>query len=248
MAAPQLGANEYSNAPNAGEAGAIFVVLDTIHTRYVDERDMREMILKFLGRAAQAKRAVALAILSDKGLHVYHDYQTSSNVLLAALIKAGLGGMKGDTPPPGVNDAEVTAEAARLTAFSKGDLANCDSVRTSSCAPAWILPLLMFEDVGRAAYGLPGRKALVWVTNVVPFDVDPKTFQFVSPKTLNAGRTRNWRADRWHKGRTLAATRSRGSFPSGGGACALLSTAGVASTRWKRAAALRRALTPSPSV
>ena len=186
VAALQLEANEYSNAPIAGEAGAIFVVLDTIHTRYIDERDMRDLILKFLGSAAQAKRAVALAILSAKGLRVYHDYQTSSNVLLAALVKAGLGGVKGGTPPSGVSDAEVTAEAARLTAFSKGDLAN-------PTPPDQLLrytvdaPLLMFEEVGHAAYGLPGRKALVWVTNATPFDVDAKTFQFLSLKETNQG-------------------------------------------------------------
>src|SRR5271165_670895 len=186
LVAPQLEANEYSNAPIAGEAGTIFVVLDTIHTRYIDERDMRELILKFLGNAAQAKRAVALAILSAKGLRVYHDYQTSSNVLLAGLIKAGLGGMKGGTPPAGVNDAEVTAEAARLTAFSKGDLANPTPpeqlVRSSVD-----MPMIMFQDVGHAAYGLPGYKALVWVTNITPFDIDPKTFQFMSNKEVNQG-------------------------------------------------------------
>ncbi len=123
---------------------------------------------------------------APKGLHVYHDYQTDSNVLLAALIKAGLGGMKGGTVPAGVNDAEVSAEAARLTAFSKGDLSNAtpiDQLLRSNVD----LPLVMFQDVGHAAYGLPGRKALVWVTNNVPFDIDPKSFQFVSPKTQNSG-------------------------------------------------------------
>ena len=95
-APPQLQPNEFSNLPDFREAsGAIFVVLDTIDTRYVDERDARPLILKFLGKAAQAKHAVTLGILSDKGLHLYHDYRTGSDVLLAALIKAGLGGMKG---------------------------------------------------------------------------------------------------------------------------------------------------------
>src|SRR5664279_2158990 len=124
-APPQLQPNEFSNLPDFREvSGAIFVVLDTVDTRYLDERDSRPLILKFLGKAVQAKHAVTLGILSDKGLHLYHDYRTGSDVLLAALIKAGLGGMKGVAPPPGVNDAEVTAEAARLTAFSKGDLSN----------------------------------------------------------------------------------------------------------------------------
>ena len=97
-APPPLQPNEFSNLPDFREAsGAIFVVLDTIDTRYLDERDERPLILKFLGKAAQAKHAVTLGILSDKGLHLYHDYRTGSDVLLAALIKAGLGGMKGAT-------------------------------------------------------------------------------------------------------------------------------------------------------
>ncbi len=44
------------------------------------------------------------------------------------------------------------------------------------------------------AYGMPGRKALVWVTNAVPFDIDPKTFNFVSPKATNRGAAVNFNA------------------------------------------------------
>ena len=183
----KLGPNEYSNAPNLAESsGAIFVVLDTVHTRYLDERDLREVILRFLARAAEAKHAVTLAILNDKGLRVYHDYHSGSDVLLASLVKAGLGGLKGGTAPPGVSEAEVTAEAGRLTAFSKGDLSNPtpqDQLMRSNID----LPLVMFQDIGLSASGLPGRKSLIWVTNAIPFDINPKTFQFVSPKTSNRG-------------------------------------------------------------
>ncbi len=124
-APPQLQPNEFSNLPDFREtSGAIFVVLDTIHTRYVDERDSRQLILKFLAKAAQAKHAVTLGILSHKGLSVVHDYRTGSDVLLAALAKTGLGGMKGVAPPPGVNDADVAADAARLISFNKGEQSN----------------------------------------------------------------------------------------------------------------------------
>ncbi|HZD32015.1 MAG TPA: hypothetical protein VE779_10195, partial [Candidatus Angelobacter sp.] len=102
MSAPKLAANEFSSVPDFRESsGAVFVVFDTIHTRYIDERDERAMVLKFLAKAAQAKHAVTLAILSDKGLTVYHDYHSGSDVLLAALAKAGLGGMKGVAGPAG---------------------------------------------------------------------------------------------------------------------------------------------------
>ncbi len=186
-APPSLQPNEFSNVPDFREtSGAIFVVFDTIHTRYVDERDARTQVLKFLGKAAQAKHAVVLGILSEKGLYIYHDYHTGSDVLLAAMSKAGLGGMKGVAAPAGVNEAEVNAEAARLTVFSKGDRSNAtpqDQLLRSNID----LPLTMFQDVAFAAAGLPGRKSLVWVTNAVPFDIDPKTMQFKSPQVSSRG-------------------------------------------------------------
>jgi VWFA-related protein len=170
----RLQANEFSDISDARETGgAIFVVLDTIHTRYEDERDARIQILKFLAKAAQSKHAVTLAILREKGLRVFHNYRTGSDVLLAALVKTGLGGMKGMTAPSGVNEAEVNAEAARLTAFSKGEESN---PATPEQMRLFVdLPMLMFQEVALSADGLPGRKMLVWVTNEVPLDIDSKT-------------------------------------------------------------------------
>ena len=183
----KLEAGEYSNTPDLREAdGVVFLVLDTIHTRYVDERDVRLQILKFLGTAAQAKRAVTLAILTEKGLHVYHDYRTGSAVLLATLSKAGLGGVKGITTAPGVSESDVAAEAARLTAFSKGENSN-PAPENNNMQMSVGGPMYMFQEVAMAAYGLPGRKMLVWVTNEVPFDIDPKTRQFKSPVESSHG-------------------------------------------------------------
>jgi len=186
-APPQLQPNEFSNIPDFREtSGAIFVVLDTIHTRYPDERDARAEVLKFLGKAALAKHAVTLGILSEKGLNIYHDYRSGSDVLLAAMSKAGLGGLKGVAPPQGVSDAEINAEAARLTAFSKGDRSN-PAPENQLLRSSIDLPLIMFQDIAFADSGLPGRKSLVWVTNAVPFDIDPKTMQFKSPQVTSHG-------------------------------------------------------------
>ena len=182
----KLKANEYSNFPDLREAdGAIFVVLDTVHTPYTDERDARMQILKFLAKAAQAKHPITLAIMDEKTLHVFHDYRTGSDVLLAALVKSGLGGLKGVTPPPAVDEAQVNREAARLTAFSKGE--NANPAPPEQMRFLVDLPMYMFEEVALAAYGLPGRKMLVWVTNEVPFDIDPKTRQFKSPLQSSHG-------------------------------------------------------------
>ena len=136
-APPRLQPNEISNLPDFREtSGAVVVVLDTIHTRHIDEGDTRQEILAFMAKAAQSKHAVTLCILSDKGLHVVHDYRTGSDVLLAALAKTGLGGMKGVAPPPGVSEAEVTADAARLNSFNIGEQSEeSGRRRINSCAP-----------------------------------------------------------------------------------------------------------------
>jgi VWFA-related protein len=183
----KLAPNEFSSIPDFRESsGAVFVVFDTIHTRYIDERDERGVVLKFLAKAAQAKHAVTLAVLSDKGLIVYHDYHSGSDLLLAALAKAGLGGMKGVAVPSGLNDAQVNAEAARLAAFSKGDQSNPTADNQLLRSNIGMV-LTMFQDVGYSAEGLPGRKELVWVTNAVPFDIDPKTMLFKSPQESSHG-------------------------------------------------------------
>lgn len=184
--APELGPSEFSNAPDVSQSGAIFVVLDTIDTRYLDERDMREMILKFLAKASQAKHAVTLGIMDNNGVKIYHNYRSGPDVLQAALIKAGLGGMKGATPPAGVNEAEVSAEAARLTAFARGDLSN-PALPTQLLRANMEAPLYMLQDIAEAGWGLPGRKALVWITNAIPFEINPKSFQFESRREQSAG-------------------------------------------------------------
>jgi hypothetical protein len=33
----------------------------------------------------------------------------------------------------------------------------------------------MFRTVAEATLGIPGRKSLVWITNITPFEVDEKT-------------------------------------------------------------------------
>ena len=186
-APPRLQPNEFSNLPDFREtSGAVFVVLDTIHTRHIDEGDTRQEILTFMAKAAQARHAVTLCILGDKGLHVVHDYRTGSDVLLAALAKTGLGGMKGAAPPPGVNEAEVTADAARLNSFNIAEQSN-PTPPNKLMRSNIDLSLVMFEDIAFAAYGLPGRKLLVWVTNAVPFDLDSKTMQFKSPLVTTHG-------------------------------------------------------------
>jgi hypothetical protein len=45
----------------------------------------------------------------------------------------------------------------------------------------------MFQLVGEANRGIPGRKTLLWLTNIAPFEVDRKTKLLISPVSVGQG-------------------------------------------------------------
>lgn len=149
----------------------------TPSTRWIDEKDFRPLIAKYLASCASHNFPVFLLIMDPHGvLHTVHDYITSSATLTAALNRADAG-MHGR--PPGDATSEVAAESARLVDFLKGTIANY----TVSSAPLRASPepvLDMFRTLAAATAGISGRKALVWIANITPFEVDEKTGTVIS--------------------------------------------------------------------
>jgi VWFA-related protein len=164
---------EFTNRNNAATGrGLVMLVLDTIHTRWLDERDLRPVIAKYLASCASHNLPVFLLIMDPHGtLHTVHDYTTSSTTLTAALNRADAvvhGRPPRDTTP------EVAAETVRLVDFLKGTIANY----AVAAAPLHASPepvLDMFRTLAVATAGISGRKSLVWIANITPFEVDEKT-------------------------------------------------------------------------
>jgi len=178
-------AGEFTNRNNATTGrGLVILVVDTIHTRWLDERDLRPVIAKYLAACASSNLPVYLLVMDTHGtLHTVHDYTTSSATLTAALSRADA---MVHGRPPGNATPEVSAETARLVDFLKGTIANF----AVAGAPLHASPepvLDMFRTLSAATAGISGRKALVWIANITPFEVDEKTGLVVGTTTMVNG-------------------------------------------------------------
>ena len=171
-AAPQASAG----SANDGR-GLVVVVIDTIHTMWAEEKDVRLDAEKYLAACAKRDVPVSLLVLSHDGvLNPVHEYTTNSATLTAALERADAE-MHHRTLVAGASP-EVVAEAGRFVDFYKG-AGNFATPRATMAYPGVILDGL--RTVARYVAGIPGRKSLIWINSMVPFAVDEKQGRIASP-------------------------------------------------------------------
>jgi VWFA-related protein len=172
------------NNPVKGR-GLVVIVVDTIHTRWLDEKELRPMITTYLAECARRNAPVSLLVMDpDNALHSIHDYTTSSTTLAAALERADA--LFHSRAPTGEASPEIAAETARLVDFLKGTTANF----TATNQPLRAKPepvLRMFRTVAEATSGIPGRKSLLWIANITPFEVDEKTGMVATLSAFSGG-------------------------------------------------------------
>jgi VWFA-related protein len=173
------------NNPVKGR-GLVVIVVDTIHTRWLDEKEIRPMIATYLASCARRNSPVSLLVMDpDNALHSVHDYTTSSATLAAALERSDAL-FHGRAPSVGEASPEVAAESARFVDFLKGTTANF----TATNQPLRARPepvLRMFRTVAEATSGIPGRKSLLWIANITPFEVDEKTGMVTTLSAFSEG-------------------------------------------------------------
>lgn len=157
----------------------IVVVVDVMHTRWVEEKDLRLYAGRYLAACAKSDAAVSLLVLSREGMLIpVHEYSTGSAVLAAALEMA-------DTEMHHKNSLhaaspEIVAEADRFVDFyeGKGTFSSRQAIQEY---PGIILE--SFGKVARYVAGIPGRKALIWISSTIPFAVEEKQGRILSPTT-----------------------------------------------------------------
>jgi VWFA-related protein len=175
-----VSASPSSTAPDP--RGLVVIVVDTVHSRWPEERDIRPYIAKYMASLASRNAPVSLLILDQQGLlHPVHEYTTSSATLTAALDRADA--IFHRRQPSGDASPEVTAEAQRFVDFLKGTVANyipvIESIRVSPEAV-----FASFQSVATATDTVPGRKSLVWVTHMLPFGIEKKSGRLSSPVSI----------------------------------------------------------------
>jgi VWFA-related protein len=177
-AATDLQAGHFTNRDEIAKGrGLIVIVVDTMHTRWTDEKYLRPEIVKYLRACASRSEPVSLLLMDPHGVvQSVHDYAAGSAALTAALDRAE--GVV-HTPATAPDSPEVIAEAARITEFLKGNVAN----NTAPSEPLRASPeplLRMFHAVAQSTEGIRGRKSLVWIANITPFEVEDKTGMVIS--------------------------------------------------------------------
>lgn len=164
--------------------GLVVVVLDTIHTRWRDDKDVRAGALKYLSGLASQNAPVTLFVLDHDGkLNPVHEYQSGSATLAAALALADaeLHKRKAATPA----SSEIEAETRRWVDFCKGTGRFAAPYETARGYPGYVLAAM--ETVARYASTVPGRKSLVWVSSMIPFEVEEKQSRVATLARSEAG-------------------------------------------------------------
>lgn len=138
------------------------IVLDVLNTPYLSLQVSRLALLKLLSAGLNNDDPKALVVLTRSGIVVLHDFTTDSTVLAAALRK-----VNGDPgTPSGVDANSLALEVTRLNSFGGPLDAPWDMVGQRLRIDQTVESL---GDLAKAFAGVPGRKALIWVSAGFPF-------------------------------------------------------------------------------
>ncbi len=164
--------NVIDNLPHFTAGRALNVVLlDSLNTGRVNQVYVREQMIKFLEKLPE-NEPVAVYLLSDR-LHLLQDFTTDQ-----AVLKAVIRSFKGKSSPllnqstdgsvlppilPGIAQSLPPAMAGQIRQFQDQLTVNLADQRVQ-------LTLTALNSLGRTLAGYPGRKNLIWVSEMFPFD------------------------------------------------------------------------------
>lgn len=160
------------------------IVLDVVNTPFTDQAYARQSLIKYLAQSVNSGDLTTLLTFSRGGIHIVHDFTTDPAVLVAALkkVRGQADVMASENADAIVADtmadpAAVQSESADISAF----LTHADAVSAQFQQQIAIQATLdAFDAIANAYAGVPGRKALIWMTGSFPIDL-PK------PGDIHAG-------------------------------------------------------------
>jgi VWFA-related protein len=164
----------FTNAMQQGSSNVVsstrlnIIVMDTLNTPFLDQTRARQALIKFLEKTVQSGELTALLSLDQGGVHVIHDFTEDMSVLTAALqrVKGKTNQMAGENTEAlnsGADQAASIREADDILSFLEARQARMMQQFTIQST------LDAFATIARAFGGIPGRKALIWVTGSFPF-------------------------------------------------------------------------------
>jgi len=158
-------AGVFSNQVEGRTGGVSVILLDRLNTRWEDQRQARDQIVKFLGQIQREDR-VALYLLDSSAVRILHDFTKDTASLLRALARYRGATSKelaaSEEQAPETDDAEMNAFLSETTRMVT---AMAFERRADSTTAA-------LEAIANHLAGVRGRKNLIWVSSGFPFVID----------------------------------------------------------------------------
>jgi len=170
------GQREYSNTHFTDYAPRRIniIVLDTINTPILDQTRAKQELVKFLTSSVSSQDLTSLLVLTRGGVRVVHDFTADPNVLVQALRKVKgrvdvMSGENTDAVAESIGNDQAGVEAADLLSAIDQAESQLTQMMQENAIDA---TLDGFDAIANAFRGVPGRKALIWVSGGFPFHVD----------------------------------------------------------------------------
>lgn len=165
---------KFSNSlrTESGYRRLVIVALDTVNTPMFLQSNARMELLKFLAQSLDPGEPTELVVIEKSGLRVLHDFTADPAVLVSSLRQ--ITGMspslaekqevsQGPRPTDGLTAVlhklamEENQEKAKMEAFDRHT--------------AILTTLQAMQQIAASVAGVPGRKALLWVSGGFPFSI-----------------------------------------------------------------------------
>lgn len=165
QALPPLPPNVFSNVPRYKSGGAFNVILmDGLNSGFEHVADMRRLTLDFFRKLA-LDEPVAVYGLNNK-LELLQEFTSAADAQQAAAKRPSIAGGTFE----GSKFREVPASEVQIAAF------RANTQRLRSCLRVQIT-LMALHGIVNSLAGLPGRKNLIWISDVFPFDIYTQSSQ-----------------------------------------------------------------------
>ncbi len=160
----------------------LIVALDMINTPSLLQANAKNEVLKFLSKSIDPANPTEFVLITRGGLHVIHDFNGDPRVLAAALQR--LTGTRNDlaekeslSPVPPNTDA-LSGVLARL---AQEENESKLQVQTFERRSAIITTMQALQQIAGEVAGVPGRKALIWVSAGFPASVTKLSDSLAEP-------------------------------------------------------------------
>jgi VWFA-related protein len=177
-------AGQFGNTlePNSGSRRLLIVALDLVNTPGLLQANAKSEVLKFLSKSLDPNSPTEFVLITRGGLHVIHDFTGYPRVLSAMLQQ--LTGTRNDlaekealSPVPRSTDA-ISGALARLARDENESKMQLESFERHS---AILTTMEALQQIAGQVAGVPGRKALIWVSAGFPLSITKLTDSLAEP-------------------------------------------------------------------